>query len=612
VLDDGGAAPDSKPLTDGAHIEDGIESGRRMGMRRSMLIGLLALVAACTPDTSAESASSTTTTRADTTTSSAARPMVDLTQRPLVWLTPQPYISIRDFEGGSVDFFDTFASGAEWDTAAGRVHVFKLYDQLGLVDNPPTDDQWRQAIQGIEDRGMALAMELGPLPLSKGCGGGEGFGGSYSLDLVRKVQFLGGRVDIVTLQSPYGHGHFFDELESACNWTLETVAAETAEFTRKLKELEPGVVVGGLEPLWVGLTLSDYIDWFDAYEAAAGERLAFFHLDVDWNRHDWGEVARQIESEARARGIAFGVIYNGGVQAQSDEEWTQAAADRAYLYEQVLGGRPDHVVFQSWHVYPSRVLPDTDPATLTGLVNRYFGERSGITAQAVAGEGGLQLNGSLTTVQGRPIAGEQVQIEAAPLDGTAQTLVHEGTVPDGVETAEVGIRINTEGAGPGNADIRIYEVGYFEDGEDVNRVDDPSFSGLAQFDIKGVSVIPSDLGAGTMLRLTATPEDVINLGSLPFPVRPGAPYRLTVTASVPEPSALAGYATVVFLRGDERARHILRLAPSAMLLAELTTGPDGSFELSQESPSGRYRLRVGYGGDLDHWPAYLEQVLPGE
>jgi hypothetical protein len=538
--------------------------------------------------------------------------MVDLSQRPLVWLTPQPYISIRDFEGGSVDFFDTFAPGAEWDTAAGRVHVFKLYDQLGLVDNPPTNDQWRQAIQGIQDRGMALAMELGPLPLSKGCGGGEGFGGSYSLDLVRKVQLLGGRVDIVTLQSPYGHGHFFDELESACNWTLEMVATETAEFTRKLKELEPGVVVGGLEPLWVGLNLSDFTDWFDAYEAAAGERLAFFHLDVDWNRHDWAEVARQIESEARARDIAFGVIYNGGVQAQSDEEWAQATADRAYLYEQVLGGRPDHVVFQSWHVYPSRVLPDNDPTTITGLVNRYFGERSEITTQAEAADGGLQLTGSLTTVHGQPIEGGLVQIEAVPLDGTAQTLVREGTVPDGVETAEVGIRINTEGAGPGTADIRIYEVGYFEDGEDVNRVDDPSFSGLAGFDIQGVSVIPSDLGAGTMLRLTATPEDVINLGSVQFPVTPSARYRLTVTASVPEPSALAGYATVVFLRGDERARHILPLAPSAIPLAELTTGPDGGFELAQESPSGRFRLRVGYDGDLGHWPSYLEQVLLDE
>jgi hypothetical protein len=581
-------------------------------MRCWVAIGFLALFAACNSDTDGDAASGASTISTETTASTTAESAVDLSHTPLVWLTPQPYIEIRDFEGGSTDFFDTFAAGADWDTAAERVHVFKLYDQLGLVDNPPNDDQWRQAIEGIQNRGMALAMELGPLPESQGCGGGEGFGGTYSLDLVRKVQRLGGRVDVVVLQSPYGHGHFFDEHESACNWSLDKVAAETAEFIHRLREVEPGVVIGGLEPLWVGLNSTDFTDWFDAYEAAAGDQLAFFHLDVDWIRHDWAEVAREIETGAHARGIDFGVIYNGGVQARSDEEWAQATVDHAYLYEQVVGGEPDHVVLQSWHVYPNRILPDNDPTTLTGLVNRYFGERSEITAEATSGEGSLRLTGSLTTVGGQPIEGRMVRVETIPLDGEPQTLVYEGTVPEGVETAEVGFRINTEGAGPGPADIGVYEVGYFEDGSEENLVEDPSFAGLAEFEIPGVTVVPSEIGEGSMLRLTATPEEEINLGSTAFPVTPGAGYRLTVTAEVPEDSAHAGYATVVFLRGDERARDILRLAPSAMPLADLATGSDGRFELEADLTPGRHRLRLVYQGDFNHWPAHLEQMLPAE
>jgi hypothetical protein len=584
-------------------------------MRRWAAICLLTLVAACNSNPETDPASPATTVSTETTTAIATTttaPVLDLTTRPLVWLTPQPYIEISDFEGGSVDFFDSFAAGADWERAAERVHVFKLYDQLGLVDNPPNDEQWRQAIEGIQSRGMALAMELGPLPTSQGCGGGEGFGGTYSLDLVRRVQRLGGRVDVAVLQSPYGHGHFFDELESACNWTLEKVAAETAEFARRLREVEPGVVIGGLEPLWVGLSSMDFTDWLDAYEASAGEQLAFFHLDVDWQRHDWAEVAHEIETEAHARGIAFGVIYNGGVQARSDEEWAQTTVDHAYLYEQVVGGEPDHVVLQSWHVYPSHILPDNDPTTLTGLINRYFGERTEITAKAEAGDGRLRLTGSLATIAGQPIDGGMVRVETVPLDGAPQTMIHEGTVPEGVETAEVGIRVNTEGAGPGPADLSIYEVGYFEDGNEQNQVDDPSFAGLAEFEIPGVAVAPSDIGDGSMLQLKATPEEMINLGSNAFPVTPGARYRLTVTAKVPEESAQAGYATVVFLDGVERARDILRLAPSAIPLADLVTEPDGGFELDHELTPGRHRLRFVYRGDLDHWPARLEQTFPGE
>jgi hypothetical protein len=115
-----------------------------------------------------------------------------------------------------------------------------------------------------------------------------------------------------------------------------------------------------------------------------------------------------------------------------------------------------------------------------------------------------------------------------------------------------------------------------------------------------------------MLHLTASPEEEINLGTARFPVSPGARYRLTVTAAVPEDSALAGYATVVFLRDDEFTRHNLALAPAATPLAEVATGPDGGFELAHELPPGSHRLRTRYPGDLDHWPAHTELILPGE
>jgi hypothetical protein len=45
-------------------------------------------------------------------------------------------------------------------------------------------------------------------------------------------------------------------------------------------------------------------------------------------------------------------------------------------------------------------------------------------------------------------------------------------------------------------------------------------------------------------------------------------------------------------------------------LAEVTSGPSGEFHVQGEDlPSGRFRLRVSYQGDLGHWPSYFEQEV---
>jgi hypothetical protein len=576
-------------------------------------LGLALIMAACTagPSSTVASGDRPQTTVITTVAPETESSVVDLSARPLVWLNPQPFTSIRQvFEGGSVDFFELFSDDAPWATSAERIHVFKLYEELGLGRQAP-NEEWLQAIEGIERRGMALAMELGPLPSGQGCGGGEGYGRNFSLDQVRKVKRLGGRVDIVALGSPYGFGHFWDDPgTNPCRWSLEKVAAETAEFVTRLREIEPKVVVGGIEPLWSGLMASDFGDWMDGYQRAVGDPLGFLHLDVDWRRHDWGEVALQVEQEARARGVPFGLIYNGGEQVESDGAWAQLTVDRMYIYEEVMGGRPDHLVIQSWHVQPSRVLPDSNPSTLTGLVNRYFGDRTHIQADATGTSGGLTVRGDLNTTTGAPVAGASLEVGAIPIDGVYQVLERVGTVPDDVEMGEVGIRLNTEGGGPATADVRIYQVGYYEGGEEVNRVTDPSFGALAQFDIEGTSVVPSDVGAGTMLRLIVAPHQEVNLGSNRFAVTPGAGYRLEVRAAIPEDSAQAGYAVVVFLTNVEKARHILPLAPVPIPVAEVTTGGSGQFEVDVEGLTpGRYRIRVDYRGGLDDWPAYFEQEV---
>lgn len=517
-----------------------------------------------------------------------------------MWFTPHGPFNRQGVPGGSDDFFDLFGPEDTWPQAAGYVHVVKIYDEFGMQRATP--EQWRAVLTGVADRGMALAMELGPLPETGECGGGEGFGFDHSLNVVRKVQGYGGRVDIVVFDGPYAFGHFYNGIDPVpCRWPLEKIAAETAAFVRALRQIEPNVVVGGLEPTWIELSPQDVADWLDAFEDALGEPLGFIHLDVDWQRSDWPEFAVEVQRLANDRGVPFGIIYNGQDWDFSDEEWTQAAAERAYTFEELYGGRPDHVVFQSWHFHPRRALPETDPATFTGLINRYFGSLTVIEVQA---DGEVALRNR----DGSPVPNGSIRVEALPLGGIAFEIRVEGTVPPGAETAVIGIRINTEGAGPGEADMRIYTISYQED-DGANLV-----SGVTTWGTGGTGsarVEPSDQGSGSVLHLTASNDQHLAGNSNEFAATEGAEYVFTSTAAVPVESADSGYLAVIFLGSSgEVERRFVPLQPSPIALGSLTTDSAGSAFLNlQEMKPGRYRLRLSYPGDLTHWPSYLEEEL---
>jgi hypothetical protein len=534
----------------------------------------------------------------------------------MIWFAPHPAVDLPGFVKGSDDYFDLFAAGSDWSSAADQVHAFKIYDQIGLA-REPTDEEFLRVIDGLRDRGIPLAMELGALPPHPGfgpigaageCGEGiEGFAGVVAVQTVQRIADLGGAVALVAFDEPLAHGHFY-EGENACSWSMERVAEEVAAFVAMLREVEPGIVVGDIEPAWVEpeIGADEIAVWLDAYEEAAGEPLGFFHLDVDWARPGWPEVAREIEDVVRSRNVPFGIIYNGGDATGSDADWVQLSAERAYTYEQEWGGRPDHVVLQSWHLHPQRVLPEGEPTTFTGLIGRYLGHRTVVEAEV--GDGAVE--GRVITIQGDPVPRAVVAVTAQPLDGARQMLVIEGVVPEGAELGEAGIRINTEGAGPGPADLRIYQVGYTEAGEPENRVPSPDFGYLAQFDIDGVDVIASDTGDGTMLRLTADPDGEINLGSERFVVTPGARYRFILEAAVPEGSAGAGYAGVVFLAGGELERHTVPLAPVAEPVGTVTADEEGRFRVAvSDLAPGRHRIVASYPGDLRSWPSTTILVL---
>ena len=580
----------------------------------AVVSAILLLISACT---TTDSAPSTSTSGAPASLASTTTfGPVDLSARPLVWLQPLPELVDESlpFADGSSDFYQLFPPGAPWESAASRTHVFGIYGTY--VRHYATDDDLLLLIEGLAERGLTLAMEVGPLPGPdpSECIGAEGFGGIYEIELIERIKDLGGTVGVVALDEPYAFGHKADG-PTDCQWTIDRVATEVAEFVRLLREVEPDVIVGDIEPMWAlpEIGAAEMAAWFEAYRAASGEEFAFIHMDADWNRSDWANVLLEVERVADQRGIPVGMIYFGG-EATSDETWTRMAAERMFTFEQVKGGTPDHVVIQSWNDYPHRVLPDDDPSTLTGLLTRYFGQRTQVELRSSPSEDvdGPALDVSVTTVDGSPVSRAVTAIEMMPLDGQPQTHSVSGVVPSNADSAVVVVRFNAENAGPGQADVRLREVSYRESDQGPNLVPDGQFiRGLDTWTAYGEGTATSVFDAGrTALQLTAQNGQPLFIDSSAFGVTPGAEFVFTVEASVPMGSAQSGFVAIVFLDDGEVMRSIIELSPVRTAFAEMETDAEGiaSFRLDGVSP-GRYLVRASSFGDIAHWAAYTEQEI---
>jgi hypothetical protein len=269
---------------------------------------------------------------------------------------------------GSDDFMQLFPDDAPWQSAATRVGVFKLYGEWVAYHASPA--QLRTAIEGIARRGLALAIEMGPLDPPPECGQGiEGFAGLDEAQIIsRRIREAGGTLQVVALDEPWYFAHVYDG-PGACQWSVEVVAAAVANFTKTMRAEWPGILVGDTEPTPTPVDAGGLIDWLRAYRAAAGEPFAFLHLDMDWSRTSWPALAADTWERAARQDVPVGVIYNGG-SATSDASWLSLAGRRVLEFAAEAGADPAHLVFQSWMDKPDRALPDSDALTFSALIDR--------------------------------------------------------------------------------------------------------------------------------------------------------------------------------------------------------------------------------------------------
>jgi hypothetical protein len=273
------------------------------------------------------------------------------------------------------DFMSMFHPGAPWAHAAKQVQVFEVSTQF-LLRAP--DDSLSIMFADLKRRNIALAVSALMLPgQGQGevhCGMGvEGYSAPKGMvTLAARVQRLGGKLAYAAMDEPLLYGHVYSG-PNACRSSLPELAREVAAQVATIRRIFPDAKIGEDEPVG-GKDPADWMDeitqWLRAYHDAVGEPLGFLHADIQWNG-PWQQQLAALRNRIRPMGVRLGIIYNGDPSDQSGVVWVRHAEARFMAIEADPAMIPDDAVLQSWHEHPMHNLPESDPGTMTYLVDRY-------------------------------------------------------------------------------------------------------------------------------------------------------------------------------------------------------------------------------------------------
>ena len=335
-----------------------------------------------------------------------------------IWLAPQslppPPLS-RD-----EDFMQLFTPDAPWHFAAAHTQVFKLY---GSFVGHATQDQINTIVADLNRRHIAIALENGilladsgppagnastgqvmpinasteaapnPPPPCGGLGRVEGYATpQQATRIANMIKSAGGEIKYLAMDEPLWHGRFSDQ-PFTCHSTVETLLRQAKPVIEAYRAVFPDIAFGEGEPTrfpsypnWQ----ADLYQWLLGINQITGKPLAFMQLDIPWTDDGKKVPGAEFVSREPADAITFyrqleafkgqeildriGIIHDGTELDTTDIAWVDDAKKHVIELEQFHGLRPDQQLFQTWMPHPSRALPESDPTTLTSLVDWYVKE----------------------------------------------------------------------------------------------------------------------------------------------------------------------------------------------------------------------------------------------
>ncbi|MBS0580622.1 MAG: hypothetical protein JSR36_15300 [Proteobacteria bacterium] len=199
-----------------------------------------------------------------------------------------------------------------------------------------------------------------------------------------------------------------------------------------------------------------------------------------------------------------------------------------------------------------------------------------------------------------------------PLTGSGAPGVYSysDVLPAGTQYVVFGARVATENCSNVALPAEFYLANFTLDAGAAGQLAADFSNGLTGWSIWGNASI-AQIESG-MLHVQAAPGETMGLNSdsLPFAAA-AAPYKLSVTATIPAGSAGAGCAIAVFQDSSviEITRAVIRIAPQPIDFGSQQTDATGTFVFSLATPAGPQVLWADYPGSESLWPAASSVLL---
>lgn len=288
-----------------------------------------------------------------------------------VWFSPGD-----DLEVSGVithpDFPRLFEEPSQWPVGLSHINVMQF--RAPYIARKPAESARYYNYLKIHHIGIAATMTVVP---SETCGEGvEGIMSHKGIDFYpRAIRNAGVQLDYVVMDEPLYFGRDYSG-KNACRFTIAEVAKGVAESEATIRSYHPSVKFILAEPE-VALPggAAELAEFLDALKSVAHEYPSSVRFDVQWRR-DWRNQLPPFVAMLKQRGIGYNVVYNAAGGIKDDGAWVANAKDNSQAFASTIRARPDHIMIQTWETNPSRIVPETDPTTMTGFL-KWFVERPG-------------------------------------------------------------------------------------------------------------------------------------------------------------------------------------------------------------------------------------------
>lgn len=293
-----------------------------------------------------------------------------------IWMWGGPHVEhpAPGWENVRADKGQMWTPDAPWKTVSRAVKVV-LFTPTNI--ERATDRDLQQAFADIKRRNIALAVGTGMLIRSDRCRSkSEAYVDGQTLErLFDKLRRNGADVKYVTMDEPFFYGHR-DNGPAACHEAAQVLAEALVASIAVVRRYFPDAQFGADEVVDAsGAGVQELIGWVDTYKSVTGQPLAFIHADENWSDAAVRNLV-PLAAAMKQRHIPFGVIYDADrFNNNGDENWARNTISHFGKLESEIGVRPDHAVIETWVRYPSRVLPENVPGTLTNVVLQYIQQR---------------------------------------------------------------------------------------------------------------------------------------------------------------------------------------------------------------------------------------------